>query len=273
MVNLEICPICKSLKISSMNVSLSDAIGMRKILSCSKCNHMWDLDAHVNYNEYYNDLYKLISPPKFAFSFWKSACFLKKYFGNKKIKLIDIGSNNGRFLSHLPSCWELYGVESCSNASRIAKEYMDVTIMETPIELATIDTYGPFDAITLWAVIEHLHDPSLIIRKLSNSLRKGGILCIMTGDNTSILAKTKRSKWIMYGHAGHFHFFSEKSLDYLLKDNGLKVVRKYWTTGYVCNYKLQIFNMLKKIFNVAYDISPLTKTKLFDHMYIYALKE
>ena len=99
------------------------------------------------------------------------------------------------------------------------------------------------------------------------------MLCLMTGDRTSLLAKASGLKWIMYRPAGHLHFFSEKSLEYILTLNKMKIIKKYWNTGNVANYNSKLFNLAKQLFNVIYDSTPLTKMNKFDHMYIFSAKQ
>jgi len=81
-----------------------------------------------------------------------------------------------------------------------------------------------YDAITLWAVLEHTPDPRGMLEKAYALLKPGGILLIETGDIGSRNARQDGAKWRMFYIAGHLYFFSSDCLDSFLDTLGFTVL-------------------------------------------------
>jgi len=86
-------------------------------------------------------------------------------------KLLDVGCFNGEFPRFMAARgWDVSGVEISEASLRIT---------EFPVfteEFNEIPVHAPaYDAITAWAVLEHVHDPMAYFQKASQVLKKGGL--------------------------------------------------------------------------------------------------
>ena len=97
-------------------------------------------------------------------------------------KVIDIGCGLGFFLSGINSKWDKYGLEISNFASKHASQWG--TIHTSDFELFDFKK-DYYDAIVLHHVIEHLKNPELLIKKIYNTLKVGGVLVIGTPDLAS----------------------------------------------------------------------------------------
>jgi 2-polyprenyl-3-methyl-5-hydroxy-6-metoxy-1,4-benzoquinol methylase len=79
--------------------------------------------------------------------------------------------------------------------------------------------------VFMWDVIEHLHNPQLYIRKLSEGLADGGYVYLTTGDISALLPRLQKRKWRMIHPPSHLHYFSRNTLSLLLEKYGLSVIR------------------------------------------------
>lgn len=83
---------------------------------------------------------------------------------------------------------------------------------------------GRYDIFCLWDTIEHLAKPHLYLEKISNSLNKGGIISLTTGDIGSLSARLSRNKWRLIHPPEHLFYFSRRTISGLLKKYGFEVI-------------------------------------------------
>ena len=80
-----------------------------------------------------------------------------------------------------------------------------------------------FDAITMWHVLEHVHDLHGYMKKLKSLLKPGGKLFIAVPNYTSYDAAKYKQFWAAYDVPRHLYHFSPKSMKDLFSLHGLKV--------------------------------------------------
>ncbi len=107
--------------------------------------------------------------------------------------LLDIGAGIGQFLHVARGAFsELHGTEVSKSAVAIAGERYGLSLARTEIEAA--DFAGKrFDNITLFHVLEHVHDPDAVIDKCFSVLADGGMLFVaVPNDLASLRNKTRK---------------------------------------------------------------------------------
>lgn len=81
-----------------------------------------------------------------------------------------------------------------------------------------------FDVATCFELFEHVHDPGIMIKSISNILSKNGLLYLSTlnanGFDIKYLKENSKSIYPPY----HLNFFTVKSMEKLLKLNGFKKI-------------------------------------------------
>jgi dolichol-phosphate mannosyltransferase len=137
-------------------------------------------------------------------------------------KLIDIGCYTGVFLDVARKRgWRVQGVEPSAWAAMKAQE-KGLQVVNSPFREASFSPKS-FDTVTLWDVIEHLHDPLGELRAVHGILRPGGILAMSTMDTHSLYARLAGRRWPWYMRM-HFYYFTRDSMTRMLTAAGFEVL-------------------------------------------------
>ncbi|OQW50265.1 MAG: hypothetical protein A4S09_00275 [Proteobacteria bacterium SG_bin7] len=142
-------------------------------------------------------------------------------------RVLDIGSNFGQTLRAMPPTYELHGVELSKAAAEISKKFKRLNIQNEYIEKAAYQNKY-FDFIMAVAVIEHLYEPMLFLKRIKELIKENGTILIMTGDYQSWNASQLGEKWFLYHAVSHIHFFSHRSLIKALEILGFRVTKTIW---------------------------------------------
>ena len=140
----------------------------------------------------------------------------------RRQSLFEIGAAYGFFLDVARlSFARVSGIDLSRDAALYASEVVGVPVaagdfLEHPPQ-------GPFDAVCMWDTVEHLAQPALYIEQVAALLRPGGILAITTGDIGSPLARWRKDKWRQIHPPSHLHYFSKRSLRWLLAKHGFEI--------------------------------------------------
>jgi 2-polyprenyl-3-methyl-5-hydroxy-6-metoxy-1,4-benzoquinol methylase len=142
--------------------------------------------------------------------------------GSKRYAL-DIGCAAGYFVNYLKEKgWHSQGIDVskvCVDHARKMK--LDVRQGDYIIT----DFHNKFNLITLWATIEHLHRPDLVLKKAYKDLKTDGRLylstCRIDGFN---FMKIFGKKWRFFNFPEHIYFFSYRTLKRLLNNSGFEVI-------------------------------------------------
>lgn len=196
----------------------------------------------------------------------------KKSSGN----LLDIGCATGMFLAEAKNRgYEVYGVEPSSWAAKIAKEKHHLNVSIDNIEKLCLPE-NFFDIITLIDTIEHFYNPQGVFQKISHVIKKGGLLCIVTPNIKSIVAKILKDRW-WHIRPSHLFYFSPKTVDYLLKKWNFEIisVKQYewhFSVLYLLQRLLKLFS-IENIIRAKWLKKIVLPVNLRDSMEIYAIKK
>lgn len=128
-------------------------------------------------------------------------------------KLLDIGTRNGDFVKYaIDQGWEGEGLENASEA----KNPFGITIHR---DFSTIPK-DTFDAVTSWAVFEHLHDPMHFFQETFRVLKPGGEFVFLVPNFDSPRSKLMEMEDI----PRHVIFFTPKTAENFLNKAGLELV-------------------------------------------------
>lgn len=181
---------------------------------------------------------------------------------NPNAKVLDVGCGNGNNSRQIASLgFEVMGIDisqvTIDEANRL-NEYPNLSFKSIAAEELSIN--NKFDAIICCEVVEHLHEPSVVIKTLTKLLTKEGVLIVTVpngyGPREVIMTKpmqaamTSKVAWSvvagakkMLGYKGstiqseaedlmHVQFFTKKSLIDLLKNQGLEL-QKFKVTNFM----------------------------------------
>jgi len=128
-------------------------------------------------------------------------------------RVLDVGCSTGGFLHELdrrwPGAYERLGTDVVSEALNHA-ERQGVPVMR-PAFLEHDFRGHQFDAVTLWAVVEHLVDPAAFMAKAASLLRPGGHCFVLVPNLRSLAARLLGPRY-RYVMAEHVNYFSASTL-------------------------------------------------------------
>ena len=146
-------------------------------------------------------------------------------YTKKKGKMLDIGAGIGAFLSVMKGKgWEIKGIEPDFTARENARKFYGLELDE-PSQLYSL-IHESYDAITLWHVLEHVHQLHDYIEQLKNLLKQEGKIFIAVPNYTSTDAAAYRNFWAAYDVPRHLYHFTPKAIEKLMQLHGLKLIAK-----------------------------------------------
>lgn len=149
---------------------------------------------------------------------------VKRYSLRKKMELIeqchvgpksllDIGAGTGDFLRVAAKRgWEIKGVEINAEARALA-EQKELILYDS---MAALEG-EQFDVVTLWHVLEHLHDLPKSINSISKFVKPGGTLVIAVPNYNSFDANYYGPFWAAYDVPRHLWHFSQGAMKKLFQ--------------------------------------------------------
>lgn len=138
-------------------------------------------------------------------------------------RLLDIGCATGNFLeafARQPG-WSVEGLEISPFASDIAHQ-KGLSVFTGRLREAGYSS-ASFDAVTLWDVLEHLHDPCGDLAEISRILKPGGLLVFRVPNLDSWDANLFKQYWAGFEPPRHLYVFSRHTLAKLLRKTGFTV--------------------------------------------------
>jgi SAM-dependent methyltransferase len=151
--------------------------------------------------------------------FTAQASFLNELeSGNGRRKILDVGCANGDFPRFMAARgWEVEGVEISESSERIqdfrvyTQEFQDI-----PVKGST------YDAVTAWAVLEHVHDPMAQFRKASEVVKKGGLFVFLVQNFQSVASRYLFCEDV----PRHLYFFTRETVRQYLEKTGFKLEKE-----------------------------------------------
>jgi len=244
-VTVSKCPCCKSPKIAFALAAKDYTVSQEnfEIWQCNVCTARFTqhIPAEDEIGKYYqsedyishsdtkkgwiNSIYHFVR--KRTLSAKKN--LIKKQTHLSTGKVLDVGAGTGAFLNSMQkNGWQAEGVEPDATAREKAKFLYGLDIKPS----AELFNYLPesFDAITLWHVLEHVHDLDGYLEQLKKLLKKNGRIFIAVPNYTSYDAKVYQQFWAAYDVPRHLYHFSPVSMMQLLLRHGLqlKKIKPMW---------------------------------------------
>jgi len=129
-------------------------------------------------------------------------------------RLLDIGAMKGEFIYTLrEDGWQAEGLDFSTSPRNLFNvpikygEFLDLNYEQ-----------ASFDCITMWAVLEHVYDPSAYIAKITRLLKPGGRFVGLVTNFNSVQGRLLRGD----DYPRHLCLFTHASLQRLLRSHGLR---------------------------------------------------
>jgi 2-polyprenyl-3-methyl-5-hydroxy-6-metoxy-1,4-benzoquinol methylase len=141
-----------------------------------------------------------------------------------KGNLLDIGAGTGAFASAMKkNGWNVTALEPDETARTNAKNDFNIQLFPTE----NLFTLPPktFNVITLWHVLEHVHELHKYLDTFYSLLADGGTLIIAVPNYTSYDAKKYAANWAAYDVPRHLYHFSPQSMSMILNNHAFKLIQ------------------------------------------------
>ncbi|MBK8141518.1 MAG: class I SAM-dependent methyltransferase [Chitinophagaceae bacterium] len=265
------CPVCGSADIVNIMAAKDHTVSGEtfKVAGCNACSFHFtqDVPDAASISPYYksenyishtntskgliNSLYQSVRKRTLK----QKRKLIERVTGLTKGNLLDVGSGTGAFAGEMKkNGWSVTGLEPDEDARNVAKQSFGVDLSdirgfyELPNET--------FDAITLWHVLEHVHDLQGYMAKLQLLLKDNGKIFIAVPNYTSKDASVYKEYWAAYDVPRHLYHFSPQSMKVLIEKHGMKLLRykpMWYDSFYVSmlssKYKNGKTNLVAAFFN------------------------
>jgi 2-polyprenyl-3-methyl-5-hydroxy-6-metoxy-1,4-benzoquinol methylase len=245
---LKQCPVCSGsqfvpyLKVKDHTVSGEEF----SIVSCKQCGFLFTnprpVAAHIgryyqsaDYISHHDEAQDLMS---------RIYNKVREHTTRKKLKLInklvarkgdllDMGCGTGYFLSKAKADgWWIAGTEPDEQARSVAWSRVGDNVFEG-IAHPFFENKS-YDVITLWHVMEHIHQLNETVEWLHDHLNSRGKLIVAVPNAESDDARKYQENWAAYDVPRHLYHFSKKSMTELAQRHGftLERIMPMWFDAY-----------------------------------------
>lgn len=230
------CPICNGIHLDDYMVAKDNLVSksLFTIQKCSDCEFIFtnprpDKNAISDYyisDEYishsaqnkslFNSLYNVVRDKNIAYKLDLISAFKKG-----DLHIYDYGCGVGTFLKNAQKKgWRASGFEPNDQARELA---IGSDISLESIEQILARETKCFDVITLWHVLEHIHELDECIEKLKSLLKDDGVLVIAVPIVNAWDAEKYTNNWAALDVPRHLFHFTQSSIEKLFRKFGMKI--------------------------------------------------
>jgi len=230
---LEICPVCNNDK-WNLKLECTDYLVSGKVFGISLCEHCgllatnprppaneigkyYKAESYISHTDTDKGIISKIYKTVRNITIKKKYNLLRKYMPEAK-NILDVGCGTGYFLSYCrEQGMQVTGVEPDIDARKFCVENQKLDVYE---EQFLKNNQNLFDIITLWHVLEHVHDLNARISELKAILSEKGILIIALPNPLSHDALHYNKYWAAYDVPRHLYHFTPDVIKKLLDNHG-----------------------------------------------------
>lgn len=229
-----VCPVCsaehfKPLMVARDYTVTQSDFSLQQCTTCSfvvtsprpdqnSINLYYQSDNYISHTGKANSLVDKIYLLARWFTLQSKYRLIKKYKALGSV--LDYGCGTGSFLEYMQKHnWQIAGVEPSEAANRKAHQ-----IVKTEIYREFQQVNNKFDIITLWHVLEHVHNLNEKLIEIKDHLENDGILFVAVPNLKSQDAKKYGAFWAGLDVPRHLWHFSNTTMKTLLEKNGFKLI-------------------------------------------------
>ena len=141
-------------------------------------------------------------------------------------RLLDVGCGGGLLLGMLRDrCFRVVGLDNSAAAATIAWSRQHVPAVCGELEHAPLRA-GSFAGVSMFHVLEHVHDPRAYVAAAHHLLAPGGRLIVQTPDASSWQFRLLGRAWSGLDAPRHLYDFRARDIERLLESGGFTVLRR-----------------------------------------------
>lgn len=232
------CLVCKSNQLQTLLTATDYTVSQQAfdIVQCKQCAHTFtqrvpEQDAigpyyaaasYVSHSDtqegLINKLYHRIRNITLA----NKKRLVQKTTNKKQGILLDVGCGTGAFINTMKMAqWHVTGLEPDASARAKAASLYGIEPLPSH-EIFNLPAQQ-YDAISMWHVLEHVHQLHEYIEQLKLLLKDDGVLFVAVPNSTSYDAAHYGKHWAAYDVPRHLYHFTPNSMQYLMAQHGLKI--------------------------------------------------
>jgi len=203
---------------------------MFEVHCCSSCNlrrtfpvpdpgeigKYYETDDYLSHGDDQKGLFAWLYRVAKKYNLSKKGRILKQHACGKD--LLDYGCGTGDFILYCQGLdYKVRGAEPSSNALEHASSIILDNITDPQQELESGRSY---DVITMWHVLEHIHEPDQILAQLKGKLKKNGKLIIAVPNPVSLDAAHYGDNWAGWDVPRHLWHFEPSAMREMMKGLG-----------------------------------------------------
>lgn len=177
------------------------------------------------------------------YGMYKRRRLIEQY--HREGRILDVGCATGNFLGEMARTgrWLTVGVEPNQGAASVAQGRLGLDVRVGRLNDVELETES-FDVITLWNVLEHLHEPIADLRLIERLLRPGGALIFSLPNVESFEVRVFQERWFGWELPRHLYFFPRSVLGDILRSLGLRLVESRCLSGSQISFGASLRYML-----------------------------
>lgn len=238
------CPICDSVSFSNY-LNVQDYTVSNKeftIQQCNKCDFLltnprpaedeigpyYESKEYISHHDESKDFISKVYKSVRDYTLKQKLKFINSLRPTKG-SILDIGCGTGNFLQTMKTDgWQISGTEPDSGARNVAGSRVGVAINSSIND--PFFEHKQYDVITLWHVLEHIHQLNDTVDWLKKHLKEDGRIIIAVPNPQSADAVKYGRFWAAYDVPRHLYHFTKRSMANLMEKHAMQIetVKPMW---------------------------------------------
>jgi len=148
---------------------------------------------------------------------------VQKYHPDHGGKLLDIGTGTGYFLETMSRAdWQVIGIEADEETRKYAAENSGAEVFANE-HLFQLES-KTFDTITMWHVLEHVHQLDAYLKKIHNILEDKGHFIVAIPNHTASEVKNYKEAWAAWDVPRHLYHWNTDAFSHLMKRHNFTII-------------------------------------------------
>lgn len=238
-ISLKACPCCGSTKITAA-FSCKDhtvSAAVFSVWECADCElrftqdvpnqdaiaPYYQSDAYISHSDSNEGLIHKLYKMARNHTLKAKLKTVKSTSGKETGNMLDIGAGTGAFLHTMTNAgWQATGFEPDAGARKVCLKNYGLDLHE-PSKLFEVEAASQ-DAVTMWHVLEHVHELHPYLQQINKVLRPDGVACIALPNYLSADAQHYKQCWAAYDVPRHLYHFCPPAMRHLANMHGMEIV-------------------------------------------------